>query len=142
MINTNQTGGQKRSVKSLIADREVKLSNNLTSKQFIERYKTCDELMEYTYQLQESPNGTEYTETFFDHVQLGLKIVSPILTKYDKGGNKYTWLVFSNSVGTKVTLDDAIIAFIKDYQHGSIKPDFDFYDLVEEAKRQQTLGQG
>jgi len=140
-MSTIQGGIQKRSVKSLIADREVKQSNSLGVKQFIAQYKTCDEVLDFTYQLAESPNGTEYMETFMDHVKLGLKIVSPILTKYDKGGNKYTWLVFSNSVGTKVTLDDAMISFIKDYQHGLIKPDFDFYDLVEEAKRQQALSQ-
>lgn len=144
MIQVNTTPAKTtRSVTTLLTDKEVQLSTTFSVKDFYgdltnKGYFTSDEMMSYLDLLQKSPYGIQYTETFFSNIQNGLRMTNPLLVKVDKGGNEYAWMVFSNSVGTKVTLSGGMSQFIKDVQNGMIKPNFDFYDLVEEAHSLQA----
>lgn len=124
-----------RSVESLLGLKSESTSKEYKVKQFFEDYMTTDESESYIETLKRAPNGIAYTEIFFKGIKAGLKIISPLLTKRDKAGNDYYWAVLSNNSGTKMILESGMSAFISDVQNGLIKPNFDFYDLIEEMQR-------
>jgi hypothetical protein len=127
-----------RSVSSLLGDKEQAQTTICTTKDFFERYMTADDLSDYIKLLRMSTHGISYTEVFFHNIQEGMKITNPVLPRNDKGGNPYGWLTFSNAEGTKVSLNEPILAFINDYRNGAIKPNFDLYSLVEEMDRRMS----
>jgi len=100
-------------------------------------YFTPDEMEDYIATVKVNPHGLTYFDILFENFQLGNKITSPLLTKIDRGGNEYLWVQFSKGEPTKVILLHGMYQFIKDYQKGVIRPDFDGYAVIEELRRLQ-----